>query len=133
MPAPAILLKPGEEKKEYEFQSHNLGTKAISIDGRVFRYSKMGATVGVAGNVYQAAVPVANHLAAVCDVARDVGATQISATLGATAASIDDYAEGTAHVNKAGGLGHTYIIHRAWRPGDGHAAVASAGILTANL
>lgn len=133
MPATEIMLLPGEEMNEHQYQRHDLGTKARTKDGRTYRYAEMGATVGVAGNLYQGALPIANHLATVVDVVRAVGAVQVSSTLGGTAATVDYYAEGYAHVNKVNGLGSLYPIQRAYKADDGHAKVSSGAILTANI
>ena len=116
----------GEEHQIYSTHRHNLGTRMIMADGRVFRFAKMGAVAGVVGKVYQAAVPVANHLNCAVDTARAVGATTVSATLGATAATKDEYKEGFVHINDADAEGHIYPIKE-------HAAVSASAVLTATL
>lgn len=133
MPAAVIQLKPGEEHNNHTYQRHDLGTKATSSDGRVFRYSKMGSTVAVAGNLYQAVVPIANHLNIACDVARAVGATAISATDGGTGGGKDDFAEGYVYVNDAAGEGHLYLGRRAYAAEDANAAFTSGNVATLNI
>ena len=62
-----------------------------------------------------------------------IGAVEISATLGGTAAGIDIYAEGSVHSNDATGEGYHYRIKRAIAAGQAHAAVDSSAIMTVNL
>lgn len=104
----------------------DIGAKAVTTDGRSFRYVKCGATAIVAGKVYDGPAIVANHTNATVAAAAAAGATSFTATLGATAATANQYAWGVAVVNDVDGEGFTYSI-------DNHAAVASAGVITANL
>lgn len=105
-----------------------LGARLRLADGRIFRWGLSNDTILI-GQVVQMAIPVANHLNCQCDVGRSVGDQLISATLGATAAAANLYQDGYVHVNaplaSAGG-GQMFKIKN-------HAAVLSAGILTANL
>jgi hypothetical protein len=110
-----------------------LGHSLILPDGRVFRFVLNDGTVEVAGNLYQSTVSVANHRNATADASRAVGAVQISATLGGTAAGIDIYAEGSVHANDATGEGNYYRINRAIEAGQAHAAADSSAVLTVNL
>jgi hypothetical protein len=110
-----------------------LGHTLILPDGREHKFALNDGTVEVAGNLYQSVVGQANHTTVACDVARAIGDTQISATLGATAAAIDIYAEGNVHINDADGQGYNHRIKRARAAGDAHAAVLSSGIITVNL
>lgn len=130
-----IALKPGEEFEEHQYARHFLGTEAYSYDGRHFVYGKMGAVAGAARSLYQTEIPTPNHTNVVCDVARAVGAREISATLGATAALVGDYDEGVCVTFNGAGEGYQYPL--AGNPGgilgQAHAAVASSGILTAKL
>jgi hypothetical protein len=131
----AIMINPGEEYQSHASnkQRHYLGTKGVTPDGRVFRYSLMAGTIGVAGNLYSTVAPEANHDELAVDTARAVGAQQISCTLGTVAAAVDLYAEGYAIVNKAAGIGHLYWIERAWKEGQGHEAAAASAVITLNL
>lgn len=115
-----------------------LGHRLVLPDQREYRYTLNDATAEVAGNLYEGNAPDTAHggsTGLACDVARAVGATQISATLGASAAAIDLYEEGFVHVNvgSAAGQGTGYRIRRAIAEGQGHAAVASSGVITVNL
>lgn len=106
-------------------QKHPLGARVATADGRVFRYCKAGAADLVAGNLEQASAPVANHLALTPSAAA-LGALQIVATLGATAAAANLYAEGFVQIDTTPGNGYMYTI-------KDHLAVLSAGVITANL
>jgi hypothetical protein len=106
-------------------QKHPLGTRGMTADGRVFRYCLAGASDLVAGNLIQSPAPIANHLA-LTPSAASAGALQVVATLGATAAAANLYAEGYVQVDTTPGNGYTYTI-------KDHQAVASAGVITANL
>ena len=135
MPSSTISLRGGEEYESHQYQRHALGTKAVSQDGRVFRYAEMGGTAGVPGKLYQTVVPIANHTNIACDVARAAGAVKISATDGGTGAAVDIFAEGYVIINDAAGEGYTYkIAGGPQQPsGTGHAVAASGAVITVNL
>lgn len=96
--------------KESSIQQHSLGERMVAPDGRVFRYAKMGAVAGVAGNLYQAPVEITNHqnLAPTANVA--IGDTSFTVTLGATAVTANQYAGGWVIITTSTGLGHQYKI-----------------------
>lgn len=106
-------------------QKHPLGTVGRTADGRVFRYAKAGASDLVAGNLLQSSAPVANHLA-LTPAAAAVGAVAVTATLGATAATANQYAEGYLQIDTTPGNGYVYTI-------KDHLAIASAGTGVFNL
>lgn len=103
-----------------------LGDKVHTADGRVYRYSKNAGTALDAGKLTVASTLVANHTNIAVESAADVGATQITVTLGATAATANQYSEGYVVVNDAAGEGIAYKI-------ADHGAAASAGDLVINL
>lgn len=109
------------------------GSKLVLPDEREYRFTLNDGTAEVAANLYQSALPITNHRNVVADVARAIGATAISATLGATAAAVDLYAEGYVHVNDAVGEGYNHRIKRANSSAEAHAAVAASGVITVNL
>lgn len=89
-----------------------LGEKAVARDGTVYRWTQNGA-VALAAGVTVGAVPVvANHsnlaLASTSQIA--VGSTKITVTLGGTAATADQYLDGTLVVNDGGGVGQDLLI-----------------------
>lgn len=110
-----------------------LGHYLILPDGREYRFALNDGTVEVAGNLYQSVASVGNHSNRSCDTARAVGATVISATLGATAAGTDIYAEGNVSSTDAAGEGYSYRIRRAMTAGNAHASAAASAVLTVNL
>jgi len=73
---------------------HNLGDKAFSTDGRAFRYVKAGASVLVPGNAIQSPAVVPNHVNLTPTAVSAVGDTFVTVTLGATAATLNQYEGG---------------------------------------
>jgi hypothetical protein len=104
----------------------SLGAYGETRDGRGYRYVLAGGTTLDPGKVVINADLVSNHTNIVVAAAVAAGATKVTATLGATAATLDQYADGYLTVNDANGEGINYLI-------SGHAAVASAGVITVNL
>lgn len=108
-------------------QAHPLGTKAVSKDGRVFRYAKAGGSALVAGNVIQGAAQVTTHQSLTPSAAA-AGAFEVSVTLGATnAATANQYAEGYLIIDTTPGNGYAYQI--ASHPA---AAASAAMVVTLN-
>lgn len=102
-------------------QAHQLGTLGLTRDGRRFRYCKAGASALVVGNVIQAPAQITNHqnlVAVVTTYGATVGDKYLVATLGGTAATANQYAEGWAIIDTTPGLGYAYPI-------SGHAAQTS--------
>lgn len=87
----------------------NVGTEAITADGRHFRYVQAGATATVAGSMYQTAAELVNH-DHLTPAAAAIGATEITVTLGATAVTENQYAGGLLVVDSAPGEGYSYFI-----------------------
>lgn len=112
--------------EESSTQNHMLGTRLDLGDGRVFRYTKNGATALAAGKLIQCAVPVANHLNCAAYAAAAVGAMKVSVTLGATALTINYYAEGYMHCNDVSPEGHIYKISH-------HLAADASAVVVVNL
>lgn len=99
-----------------------LGQITYTDDGRGFRYCLVGATALVPGKLYQAPAEITNHQN-LTPAAAAIGATSLTVTLGATAATANQYAGGYAVVTVTPGQGYTYRI--ASNP----AADASASIV----
>lgn len=91
-------------------QMEELGTLRILRDGRKFRYVKADGTGLGAGKACIAPVVVANHINVAVPAASAIGATQLSVTVGATAVTADQYAEGFLQVNDATGEGYQYKV-----------------------
>lgn len=117
---------PQELMSESSVQLASLGTKIVTNDGRTFRYTKAGAVALVPGKLYDAPTTVANHQNRAVTAAAAIGATTITFTLGATAATANQYANGVLVVNDATGQGYTYGI-------KSHPAANSAASLTVTL
>ena len=96
--------------EESDTQKHALGTIRALSDGRVFTYSQAGGTALVAGTLNQMAVQVANHLNLVVAAAAAIGDTAVTLTLGATAATAGQYAEGYLYHNKTSVLSQMHKI-----------------------
>lgn len=108
------------------FGRYRLGQIGITRDGRKFKFGRVGAVAAVAGSVYQSPAPAANHLAQT-PAAAAIGATSVTiTTLGATAATQNQYAEGWLQVDTAPGNGIMYGI-------DNHLANAGSAALILNL
>ena len=107
-------------------QQETLGAKAYTKDGRVYRYAKAGTSALTVGTMNEQSAIVANHSNIAVYAAAVAGATEVKATLGATLATKDQYAQGYMLVNDAAGEGIAYLI-------KGHAAVASAGVIEVQL
>lgn len=105
-------------------QNHPLGSRLELNDGRVFRYCQAVAAT-VAGNLYQSAAPIANHLANT-PPAVAIGAESFTYTPGATGGAANLYAEGYLQVDTTPGEGYTYTV-------SGHAAITSSTAFTLNL
>jgi len=99
----------GDEKVASTTKKNPLGARMILPDGRVFRYSKAGEELGP-GKVCMQAAGVANHDMDLVTTAAAVGAGTVTVTLGATAATKDQYADGYLYVNSTAGYGHIYRI-----------------------
>lgn len=103
------MVIAGGIRTDSSTQQMPLGTKVSTTDGREFRYCKAGATALVAGKVYDGPANVANHTNIACAAAA-AGATSITVTLGATAATANQYAGGVIVINDVDGQGFTYTI-----------------------
>lgn len=106
-------------------QLHDLGEVIRTSDGRTFRYAKAGAVDLVAGKLNQAAAEITNHQDLTPSAAA-IGATQVTVTLGATAATANYYAGGYLIVTTSAGVGNIYLI-------KSHPAASSSGSLTITL
>ena len=112
--------------EESSTQKHPIGTRRPLEDGRVFVYAKNGSAALAAGKLCVAATVVANHVNISVAAAAAIGDKTVTVTLGATAATADQYKDGFMVVNDATGEGHQYKIR-------GHAAADASGSLEVNL
>lgn len=105
-----------------------LGALAYGFGGnKAYRYGRNNAsTATVAGNVQVANAITAHHENIAVAAAVAVDATTVTATMGATAAAADLYAEGELCVNDVNGEGISYKVL-------GNPAAASAAVITVYL
>lgn len=89
-----------------------LGEKVHTVDGRTYRYAKAAGTALDAGKLTVAATLVADHTNIAVAAAADVGATEITVTLGSTEVTSNQYAEGFVTINDAAGEGIAYKIRQ---------------------
>lgn len=89
----------------------SIGSLGVSSDGRIFRYAQAGASALVSGNLTVAPVPAANHNNKAVDAAVAVGDKKVViASIGATAITADQYADGYLVVQDNAGEGFAYAI-----------------------
>ena len=89
---------------------HDLGALGITTDGRKFRYCKAGGTALVAGKLQQSPVEITNHQDLTPTAARAIGDTTVTVTLGATAATLNQYSNGWLVATTSTGAGFQYKI-----------------------
>lgn len=103
--------------------THNLGDLACLTDGRWFRHGSSGGSNVSRGKLQLAPAPKANHANIAVAVDPTVDDTQLTVTLGATAAVAGEYNEGFVAVNDVDGEGQDFQIR------SHPAANASASLL----
>lgn len=89
---------------------HPLGTVGQTRDGRVFRYGQAGAVALAAGKLAQVPAVISAHQNVAVATAVVAGDKQINVTLGATAATADQYQDGLVLAYDASGVGQTALI-----------------------
>ena len=116
-----------------DLRSNSDSTEGVSIGtyvqddlGRGFRFCKAGAANLDPGKLTVAATVVANHENIAVAASAAIGVSQITVTLGATAATENQYADGFITINDATGEGISYRI-------SGHAAAALSTALVVTL
>jgi hypothetical protein len=105
-----IYADYGMEKKTGTDKYHALGTILELPDGREFKYAQNGAVALSMGLTVAAAAPIANHDMDLTTAVTAVGAQAVSITLGATAATEDQYADGYLYINDLTGEGQVYRL-----------------------
>lgn len=91
-------------------QQHKLGARAVTADGREFRYGKAGASDLAPGKLAAAPAVVANHQNLAVAVAPLVGDVKVTATLGGTAATADQYKDGYLLCYDSIGVGQAFNV-----------------------
>ena len=119
---------PGQEKETSTTKKRALGTVLRTGNGREYAYARAGASALTPGTIVATPVPAGNHDMDLVTAVNAVGATTFVATLGATAAAKDLYADGSVFVNSVAGPG-TGIVYQI----DSHDAVDASGVITLKL
>jgi len=112
--------------KEQVNKEHQLGQRYVDSNGRVWTYCKAGATGLDRGKLTAAPTVVANHTNMSWQTAPAAGDKVVKVTLGATAATADQYKDGWLVVNDGTGEGRMY-------PVEGNLAADSAATCTVYL
>jgi hypothetical protein len=97
-----------------------------AYNGKLYRYAKAGGSNLAKGKLVVAPDPVANHIDLAPVAAYAIGTTTIQLTLGATAATADQYKGGSMVIQDGTGEGRSYYI-------EGNTAAGSAGTITVYL
>ncbi len=87
----------------------SLGQKAIDSGGRTFRYVQAGDTALVVGKLYDGPANATDN-ANIAVVKGTAGESEITVTLGSTAATVNQYAGGVVVINDVTGEGQTFTI-----------------------
>ena len=115
----------GDEKVTGTTQLHPYGTRMVLPDNRGYYY---GQTDGAqtAGAICQSPVGIANHDMDLATNTASSGDKSVTVTVGGTAATANQYADGYLYVNDGTGEGHIYKIRQ-------HDAISSSGSGAINL
>lgn len=118
-------ITPSDTFSPTSDQRFSLGERAVTRDGRVFRYAQAGVAATIAGQLYQGAAPIPFHLATTA-TATALGATSLTFTPGATGGAANLYAEGFMQVDTTPGEGYTYSV-------SGHGLITASVAFTLYL
>ena len=100
----------GSEKVTNTTKKRALGTILELPDGREFKYVLNGSGAITSGKLTSSAAMIGNHDMDLTTAAASVGDTSITVTLGGTAATKDQYADGYIYTNDGTGEGQIYRI-----------------------
>ena len=100
----------GSEKVTNTTKKRALGTILELPDGREFKYALNGGSAISSGKLASSAAMIGNHDMDLTTAAASVGDTSITVTLGGTAATKDQYADGYIYTNDGTGEGQIYRI-----------------------
>lgn len=112
--------------EQHQYQMHQLGARGVDQFGDLYRYAKVGGSNISKGKLQMAPAPKTNHHNVSVAAAAAIGVTKVTVTLGATAATANEYAGGVFAINDVDGEGATYRI-------KSHPAADSAGSLELTL
>ena len=100
----------GAEKVTNTTKKRSLGTILELPDGREFKYALNGGSEITSGKLASSAVMIGNHDMDLTTATTAVGANSVTVTLGGTAATNDQYADGYLYTNDGTSEGHVYRI-----------------------
>ena len=121
-----IFGKFGDEKETSTAKRRALGTVLELPDGRKFKYVKNGSGAITAGKGVASKQMVANHDMDLVTAAAAAGASEVTVTLGGTAATANQYSDGYLYTNDGTGEGQIYRI-------KSHPAADASATLTLTL
>lgn len=118
-----IFLPYGAEKAVSTTKGHPLGTRAITMDGRVFRYALANGAIGAGELVETNAQDAGNAKDLAITSATPVGNKGMRLTVGSAAVNADTFADGYVFINSGALAGLGLLL----RLSTSHASVASVG------
>lgn len=121
-----MKLAPSEFFKTSSIEEYAVGERYTDGVGRTFRYGQAGASNLARGKLAVAPTVVANHVNLSFQTAPAIGDSEVKVTLGATAATKDQYKGGMLVVQDGTGEGRAYAI-------AGHPAADASGTLRLTL
>ncbi len=93
-----------------DVQKHQLGHKYVTEDGDIYRYAKAGASNITSGKLQLAPARKTNHDNVAVYAAAAIGDTKVTVTLGATAATANEYVGGKIVFSDVAPEGQEYVI-----------------------
>ncbi len=103
----------------YKEQLYPFGQVLELPAGQIFRFGRMGGTIGIAANLYQSEVPNAQFGTMAVQTAMVAGDTSILYTNGTVSITENEFTEGTIIVESAAALGHIYPVKSHGSGGSG--------------
>lgn len=91
-------------------REHPLGQLGLTPDGRLHRWCFSDGAIGAGALLAQKAPTAAHDMDLAIQAAAAVNDTSIAVTLGATAATLNQYEDGIIYINDGAGEGHIYHI-----------------------
>jgi hypothetical protein len=108
--APAAQISSQDVLRTSTTKLMQLGQVGVTRDGKTYRYAYSGAVALVAGKLTTAKAKVANHTNQAVAAAGAVGDRTVSVTLGATAATAEQYTDGYIQFLESAGMGQSLQI-----------------------
>lgn len=103
------ILPAQDIYEEKSTQLHRLGSKLV-LGERIFQYCGNAAVALTAGKMVQSSAPIPNHTNVTVSAAVAIDGKVVTPTMGATAVTANQYADGYMHVNDVTGEGQCYRV-----------------------